>query len=80
MSFAGISAAHRDFFSSGGAGLSLGDGNLRYGLESSLEVYYSRVLSKSTTVSLDLQYVTNPGYNRDRGPVPVVGLRLHKTF
>jgi hypothetical protein len=27
--------------------------------------------------SFDLQHVNNPGYNRDRGPVLVPGIRLH---
>jgi hypothetical protein len=26
--------------------------------------------------ALDLQYIDDPGYNRDRGPVIVPGLRL----
>jgi high affinity Mn2+ porin len=29
------------------------------------------------TLGLDYQYVANPAYNRDRGPVSVVGLRIH---
>ncbi len=80
ISRSGLSSSHRDYLTAGGAGLSLGDGNLRYGPESALELYYSRALAQSTTVSLDLQYLKNPGYNRDRGPVPVIGLRIHRTF
>jgi len=29
---------------------------------------------------MDLQHINNPGYNRDRGPVVVPGLRLHVEF
>jgi hypothetical protein len=29
---------------------------------------------------MDLQHIDNPGYNRDRGPVVVPGLRLHVEF
>ena len=29
------------------------------------------------TVTADYQYFVNPAYNRDRGPVSVIGLRLH---
>ena len=29
---------------------------------------------------MDLQLINNPGYNRDRGPVVVPGLRLHVEF
>jgi len=27
--------------------------------------------------AVDVQHVTNPGYNRDRGPVWVPSIRLH---
>jgi len=30
--------------------------------------------------SFDLQHINNPGYNKDRGPVLVPGLRLHVDF
>jgi hypothetical protein len=28
-------------------------------------------------VAADYQHVTNPGYNRDRGPVSIVSFRVH---
>ena len=28
-------------------------------------------------VTLDYQFITDPAYNRDRGPVSVFGVRLH---
>jgi high affinity Mn2+ porin len=28
-------------------------------------------------LTADAQLIDNPGYNRDRGPVPVLALRLH---
>jgi len=31
-------------------------------------------------VSLDYQFINNPGYNSDRGPVSVFGVRLHVQF
>jgi high affinity Mn2+ porin len=31
-------------------------------------------------VTFDYQFIENPGYNRDRGPVPVFGSRLHMQF
>ena len=31
-------------------------------------------------VSLDYQFVNDPGYNRDRGPVSIIGLRVHVEF
>ena len=33
-----------------------------------------------SSLSFDLQYMVNPGYNRDRGPVIVPGFRLHLEF
>jgi carbohydrate-selective porin OprB len=34
-------------------------------------------LWRGVCTSFDLQYVANPGYNRDRGPMIVPGLRLN---
>jgi len=31
-------------------------------------------------VSADFQYVVNPAYNADRGPVSIFGLRVHAEF
>jgi high affinity Mn2+ porin len=74
----GLSSAARRYFAAGGIGILIGDGALRnYGLEKILETYYSANLGSDWTVSADLQYVEHPAYNRDRGPVCIVGLRLH---
>jgi high affinity Mn2+ porin len=29
---------------------------------------------------LDFQHIANPGYNRDRGPINVLGARVHADF
>lgn len=75
-----LSAAHKDYLTAGGQGLALGDGRLRYGSERTLEAYYSYQVSKPLSLSLDYQYVSNPGYNRDRGPASVISMRAHFTF
>jgi high affinity Mn2+ porin len=76
----GISDAHRAYFNAGGLGLLLGDGKLpNYGLEQIIEMYYSFPVS-SWRVTFDYQFITNPGYNRDRGPAPVLGMRLRTQF
>jgi len=72
-----LSSAHRDYLAAGGIGFLLGDGKLNYGAEQILETYYNCQISKQTSVSLDYQYIANPGYNRDRGPVSVLSIRLH---
>jgi len=76
----GITSVHQQYLSEGGLGFNLGDGALRYGNESILEGYYLYQASKSIQASADFQYVVNPGYNRDRGPVPIISLRLRFAF
>lgn len=73
----GISSAHRDYLAAGGLGAFLGDGQLNYGSERILEMYYSLGLMRNLWLTLDLQHIVNPGYNRDRGAVSVGSLRLH---
>ena len=80
-----LSAAHKDYLAAGGAGFLLGDGRLNYGSERLLEAYYNYLLSKhgaATTIFVtpDYQYISNPGYNKDRGPVSVVAFRVHAEF
>ncbi len=72
-----ISGDHREYLALGGHGFLLGDGRLTYGHERILEGYYTLHLWRGVFASVDLQHVTNPGYNRDRGPVLVPALRLH---
>ncbi len=58
----------------------LGDGRLNYGGEHILEAYYKYGVTDGIHLTGDFQFVHNPGYNRDRGPVPIFGLRLHGEF
>jgi len=77
----GISDVHQAFLNAGGLGILIGDGQLPHpGPEQILEAYYSYTLSSSTKVSFDYQFVVNPGYNTDRGPVSVFTGRWHWTF
>src|SRR5262249_5644288 len=76
----GISRAHRDYLSAGGSGFLLGDGALRYGPERIVESYYAVAVARGVSLSGDVQFIVNPGYNRDRGPVLVPGARLHVEF
>lgn len=75
-----IGAAHRAFFEAGGLGLLIGDGRLNYAQERALETYYAISLSKWATLTLDYQFIANPGYNADRGPVSLFAARLHAEF
>jgi carbohydrate-selective porin OprB len=80
LGFSGVSDVHQRYLNTGGLGLTLGDSALRYGAESVLEAYYLRQLTKSLSVTLDFQCVSNPGYNRDRGPAPILSLRVRYAF
>ncbi len=71
------SASHRAYLATGGTGLRLGDGALRYGPEVEAEGYYSLQLSKVLSLAADLQGILDPGMNRDRGPALLVALRVH---
>jgi high affinity Mn2+ porin len=73
----GISRDHRAYLASGGLGFLLGDGALRYGPEQVLEVYYRFQAGDHVQIGPDFQHITNPGYNRDRGPATVLSLRFH---
>ncbi len=75
-----LSKAHKDYLAAGGLGLILGDGTLRYGSERVAEVYYSYQLTPNASLSPDFQLIGNPGFNRDRGPVSLISMRLHLTF
>jgi high affinity Mn2+ porin len=76
----GISNYHRDYLSKGGYGFIIGDGQLNYGRETIVEAYYSWNVYKQIFISPDYQFVSNPAYNKARGPVHIVGLRLHAEF
>ena len=71
-----INAAHRDYLAAGGRGFLLGDGALlRAGPETFVESYYRAQWGPYLQLGPDVQYVRNPGYNRDRGPAWVTSLR-----
>lgn len=78
----GLSASHQAFLAAGGSGYFVGDGRLNYRPEAIVEGYYSIGLDvlQRTALSLGLQYIRNPAYNADRGPVRVMSVRLHTEF
>jgi high affinity Mn2+ porin len=77
----GLAPVHAAYFAAGGMGVLIGDGMLpNYGLEQIIEAYYSYAISSSTKVSFDYQFIANPGYNTDRGPVNIFAGRFHAAF
>jgi high affinity Mn2+ porin len=77
----GITGIHQEFFDAGGLGILIGDGQLPHpGLEQILETYYSYALTSSTHLSFDYQFIANPAYNTERGPVNIFSGRIHWQF
>ena len=73
----GLSDAHADYLARGGLGFELGDGRLGYRPETIVEAYYLLQILKWVGLTVDYQFIADPGHNGDRGPVSVVSLRLH---
>jgi high affinity Mn2+ porin len=73
-----ISRLHKEFFAAGGFGILAGDGALPHsGSERILEAYYSFDVLRVAKLTFDYQLIVNPAYNRDRGPVSILGIRFH---
>ncbi len=77
LTVSGISGVHALYLARGGYDFLIGDGRLQYGPEYIWESYYSARLFPGFFASFDLQHVSNPAYNQDRGPVWIPSLRLH---
>jgi high affinity Mn2+ porin len=76
----GISRVHQEFLNAGGLGILVGDGMPHPGTEGIAEIYYDTPVRTFAHVTFDYQFVNNPGYNRDRGPVSIFAVRLHAQF
>jgi high affinity Mn2+ porin len=75
-----ITPVHAEFLDRGGLGILIGDGQLPHpGLEHIIETYYQFPIN-AWKVMFDYQFVANPAYNRDRGPVSIFAVRLHSEF
>jgi high affinity Mn2+ porin len=73
-----ISKSAQAYLAAGGLGLLIGDGRLtHYDNEAVIETYYDVQLFQGVNAALDYQFINNPGYNADRGPISVIGVRLH---
>jgi high affinity Mn2+ porin len=74
----GLSPEHKAYLAKGGNGFILGDGKLNYSNEQLFESFYSAsFLNGQVTPSLVYQFIMNPAYNKDRGPIHVISVRLH---
>ncbi len=77
----GASSEQQKYLAAGGVGILDGDGALTYGSEKALEIYYDVQIWKTVFVNVhmavDYEFVVNPAFNRDRGPVSAFLGRLH---
>jgi high affinity Mn2+ porin len=76
----GASSENRLFLEVGGTDMMDGDGKLNYNPEKVLETFYDFQIWRTIHATLDYQFVANPAFNRDRGPVSVFGFRFHWEF
>lgn len=73
-----ISSERKRYLAAGGLGILVGDGRLpNPGREQIAETYYDVAVLHVAHVAFDYQYVRNPAYNSDRGPVSIFAIRLH---
>jgi hypothetical protein len=75
-----LSASHVKYLQMGGIDQFIGDGTIRYRPEQVFDIYYKLNLVSSMWATADYQIINNPGYNADRGPVNILGLRFHVEF
>jgi high affinity Mn2+ porin len=75
--FGGISWENQKFLEAGGTGILDGDGALNYSWEKVLETYYDFKIWQTIHFALDYQFVADPAFNRDRGPVSIFAARIH---
>ncbi len=75
-----ISDEHARYLGMGGVDGFVGDGRIRQAAEGVVEAFYSVNLLRAVWLSADYQYLWNPGFNADRGPVHIIGWRVHAEF
>jgi hypothetical protein len=75
-----IKRDHQRYLRYRGLGFLLGDGNLNYGRENIVESYYTWHAWRGLFYAIDIQHISDPGYNRDRGPAWVGSVRAHIDF
>jgi len=77
LTVSGISGVHSLYLARGGYDFLIGDGHLQYGPEYISETYYNARLFPGFFAGFDLQHVSNPAFNQQRGPVWIPSIRLH---
>jgi hypothetical protein len=75
-----ISDDHARYLAMGGVDGFVGDGYLEQAAEGVTEAFYSFNVLKAVWFSADYQFIWNPGFNAARGPLHVLGGRVHVEF
>lgn len=75
-----ISKVHAEYLAMGGVDGFVGDGYLHQAGEGVVDAFYSFNLLKALWLTADYQFLWNPGFNADRGPVHILGGRVHAEF
>lgn len=77
----GISSDHQKYLAAGGTGFMVGDGQLDYQREYIFEAFYNALLHDNHLfITPDYQFVINPAYNKQRGPVHIFAIRFQTKF
>ncbi len=75
-----ISRSHADYLAAGGVDGFIGDGRITPAMESVVEAFYSFHFFDALWASVDVQHISHPAFNADRGPVEIFGARFHAEF
>ncbi len=81
LTFGWASDPHKRYLALGGVDGFIGDGKLPHsGAETAFDLFYSLNLRKSYWLAGDYQRIANPAFNKDRGPVNILSVKLHGEF
>jgi hypothetical protein len=75
-----ISQVHAQYLAMGGVDGFIGDGAIHQAAEGVAEAFYSVNMLRALWFTGDYQFLWNPAFNADRGPVHVFGVRAHAEF
>jgi len=75
-----LSQAHVQYLGLGGIDGFIGDGKINYSPEQVVDWFYSYHVWNEIWLTADYQYIVNPAYNADRGPVNIFSARMHVEF
>jgi high affinity Mn2+ porin len=76
-----ISHQGKLYLAAGGLGGIIGDGQLpNAGAEQILEMYYRVGIFSFADVAFHYEFIKNPAYNHQRGPVSIFALQLHLKY